>query len=58
MYGLTRASWNTAEFAKNYPAEKQYRHTLKEEAAALRAAIRPLTKRSKTLRRSIDRCNC
>lgn len=42
MYGLTRASWSTAEFAKNYPEEKKYRHSLKEEAAALRAAIRAL----------------
>jgi tetratricopeptide (TPR) repeat protein len=42
MYGLTRASWSTAEFAKNYPQEKKYRHSLKEEAAALRAAIKAL----------------
>lgn len=42
MYGLTRASWNTSEFAKNYPEEKEYRHSLKEEAAALRSAIRSI----------------
>lgn len=37
-YGLIRASWQT-EFAKQYPNEKAYRHSLKEEAAALRAAL-------------------
>ena len=42
MYGLTRASWQADEFAKNYPGEKNYRHSLKEEAAALRAAIKVL----------------
>src|ERR1044071_5170282 len=38
MYGLVRASWQT-EFAKQYPNEKTYRHSLKEEAAALRGAL-------------------
>lgn len=42
VYGFTRASWAQSEFAKNYPEEKMYRHSLKEEAAALRAAIRVL----------------
>lgn len=42
MYGLTRASWSTTEFAKRYPEEKKYRHSLQEEAAALRSAIRAL----------------
>jgi len=37
-YGIIRASWQT-EFAKQYPSEKTYRHSLKEEAAALRGAI-------------------
>lgn len=37
-YGLIRASWQT-EFAKQYPNEKSYRHSLKEEAAALRGAL-------------------
>ena len=39
-YGLIRASWTMTEFAKQYPNEKKYRHTLKEEAAALRAALK------------------
>ena len=38
MYGIVRASWQT-EFAKQYPNEKTYRHSLKEEAAALRGAL-------------------
>lgn len=42
VYGFTRASWVQTEFTKNYPEEKKYRHSLKEEAAALRAAIRVL----------------
>jgi tetratricopeptide (TPR) repeat protein len=40
-YGIIRASWQT-EFAKQYPSEKAYRHSLKEEAAALRGAIETL----------------
>lgn len=37
-YGIVRASWQT-EFARQYPNEKTYRHSLKEEAAALRGAL-------------------
>lgn len=36
IYALTRSAWLKSEFFKNYPAEKEYRHSLKEEAAALR----------------------
>ena len=36
MYNLTRIAWSKTDFFKNYPAEKEYRHSLKEEAAALR----------------------
>jgi tetratricopeptide (TPR) repeat protein len=39
LYGLIRASWQTTNFAKEYPKEKEYRHSLKEEAAALRGVI-------------------
>jgi tetratricopeptide (TPR) repeat protein len=39
-YSMIRASWRTTEFAKQYPSEKQYRHSLKEEAAALRTALK------------------
>jgi len=41
MYGLKRGSWRE-EFAKQYPNEKTYRHSLKEEAAAMRAALKVL----------------
>ena len=43
IYGLIRGGWQ-AQFAKEYPNEKTYRHSLKEEAAALRAALRTLDK--------------
>jgi tetratricopeptide (TPR) repeat protein len=36
IYNLTRIAWSKGEFFKNYPDEKVYRHSLKEEAAALR----------------------
>ena len=36
-YGITRAAWRQALFAKTYPNETQYRHTLAEETAALTA---------------------
>jgi len=36
MYDLTRIAWAKADFLKNYPEEKVYRHSLKEEAAAFR----------------------
>ncbi len=36
MYDLVRTNWQKTDFARNYPNEKGYRHSLKEEAAALR----------------------
>jgi hypothetical protein len=39
-YGIIRASWNQKEFAAQYPSEPKYRHSLKEEAAAMRAALK------------------
>ena len=48
MYSLTRASWSTSEFAKQYPNEKAYRHSLKEEAASIRAALRLLDEKKAT----------
>ena len=44
MYGMIRAGWQS-EFAKEYPAEKTYRHSLKEEAAALRGALEAVKSR-------------
>ena len=37
MYSLIRAGYRGDQFKKNFPAEKQYRHTLLEEDAALRS---------------------
>ena len=35
IYSVSRATWRTETFAKNYPAEKTYRHTLAEEVDAI-----------------------
>jgi hypothetical protein len=35
MYSLIRAGYRGDEFKKNFPNEKEYRHSLKEEDAAL-----------------------
>jgi hypothetical protein len=48
IYSLTRASWSTTEFAKQYPNEKDYRHSLKEEAASIRAALKLLDEKKAT----------
>jgi tetratricopeptide (TPR) repeat protein len=42
-YGLIRGGWVQTEFVKQYPSEKTYRHSLKEEVAALRAALKVLS---------------
>ena len=34
-YSAVRAAWRQSVFVEKYPAEKDYRHTLEEEAAAL-----------------------
>ncbi len=39
MYGITRSAWAGKKFFEEYPSEKTYRHSLKEEADALRLAI-------------------
>ena len=54
MYSLVRASWASSEFAKQYPNEKAYRHSLKEEAAAMRAALKSLDAQKKDGRTSAD----
>ena len=38
-YSMERALWRGEKFAKEYPQEKTYRHTLKEEAAALSVVV-------------------
>ncbi len=35
-YGFVRAKWIVEDFAKAYPSEKAYRHSLREETEALR----------------------
>jgi tetratricopeptide (TPR) repeat protein len=37
-YGLAKAKWHGDEFKKHFPEEKQYRHSLAEEAEALTTA--------------------
>lgn len=39
MYALKRSLWANEKFAKTYPAEKTYRHSLAEEVDGLRAAL-------------------
>lgn len=39
-YAPTRATWRKQKFAQTFPREKIYRHSLPEEAAALRAVIK------------------
>ena len=38
-YVATREAWRKDKFAKTFPAEKDYRHTLQEEAEALRNVV-------------------
>jgi tetratricopeptide (TPR) repeat protein len=38
-YSLERARWRGEEFSKEFPTEKSYRHSLKEETAALTTAV-------------------
>jgi hypothetical protein len=53
-YSLIRASWQQKEFAKQYPNEKEYRHSLKEEAAALRNALKVYEEQKKTQPKATD----
>jgi tetratricopeptide (TPR) repeat protein len=39
LYGGTRTTWRREKFAKTFPNEKVYRHSLAEESEALRAVI-------------------
>ena len=38
-YSLTRDSWHKEKFAKTFPKEAAYRHSLQEEAEALRSVL-------------------
>ncbi len=44
MYDLTRVAWTRGEFLKQYPNERTYRHSLREEAAALRMVAEAASK--------------
>ena len=60
MYGIVRAGWAMEKFAKEFPGEKQYRHTLREEADALRGVVESVKtqmkeKKIKTLDPSLAR---
>lgn len=50
IYGISRAAWATndyAKFKKEYPGEKQYRHSLREEADALRMVAQMVKEQTK-----------
>jgi tetratricopeptide (TPR) repeat protein len=55
MYGITRANWRKDKFNKTFPREKTYRHSLNEEAEALRlvAATAKADKKAKKLTPSL-----
>jgi tetratricopeptide (TPR) repeat protein len=38
-YGATRSNWRKEKFAKTFPQEKTYRHSLAEESDALRSVL-------------------
>jgi tetratricopeptide (TPR) repeat protein len=39
VYGTTRSTWHKEKFARTFPTESTYRHSLAEEADALRSVI-------------------
>jgi tetratricopeptide (TPR) repeat protein len=47
MYSIERTLWKNEEFAKQFPGEKNYRHTLKEEVASLSLVVTSFTEQSK-----------
>lgn len=54
FYDLTRATWGKVNFPKEYPNEKVYRHSLKEEAAALRIVAEIASRDLKSGNKSLD----
>ena len=48
IYGTTRSSWHKEKFAKAFPNERGYRHSLAEEVDALRSVIKLATADKKT----------
>jgi tetratricopeptide (TPR) repeat protein len=47
LYSITRASWRGDEFKKHFPNEKEYRHSLDEESAALGMVADAVSKKVK-----------
>lgn len=59
-YTAKRTEWHDTKFAKTFPNEKTYRHTLQEEAEALRSVIgtaKDLQKNAKTINPQIALLN-
>lgn len=56
-YGTTRSTWRKEKFAKTFPNEKTYRHSLAEEADALRSVLSAATadRKDKKLSPSLTR---
>ncbi|HET7287888.1 MAG TPA: hypothetical protein VFI71_10475, partial [Pyrinomonadaceae bacterium] len=54
VYSLSRANWASSEFPKQYPEEKTYRHSLKEEVAAIRAALKALDEKKPANTANVD----
>jgi len=50
VYGGTRSLWHKEKFAQTFPEEKTYRHSLNEEADALRSVVRVATSDKKAKR--------
>ena len=46
-YGATRSAWHKGKFVQTFPNEKAYRHSLPEEADALRSVIAMATSEKK-----------
>lgn len=47
VYGLARAAWKADKFQKEFPEEKVYRRSLREEAGALRAVVESVRQQTK-----------
>ena len=54
LYSLERASWQGERFAKEFPTEKQYRHSLKEEISALSLVASSLEEQLKDKKIQLD----
>jgi tetratricopeptide (TPR) repeat protein len=52
-YSMARASYRTEKFSKEFPTEKTYRHTLKEESEALTSVV-TIVKELKVDRNQLD----